>query len=99
MEKQYTLFTQRVIDIVKAIPSGETLSYGDVARLAGSPRGARQVVRILSTLSEKHQLPWHRVLNRNGRISLPGASGLLQQALLANEGLTVSLEKETSANH
>lgn len=93
MEKEYTLFTQRVIEIVKAIPPGETLSYGDVARLAGSPRAARQVVRILSTLSEKHHLPWHRVLNRNGRISLPGSLGLHQQELLALEGLKIELEQ------
>lgn len=92
MDNHYTQFTQNVLTIVKAIPPGQTLSYGEVARLAGSPRAARQVVRILSSLSEKHRLPWHRVLNRNGHISLPGAAGELQKTLLAAEGIHADLE-------
>ena len=56
-------FTERVINIIKSIPIGKVMSYGQIAKVAGSPRGARQVVRILHSMSEKHKLPWHRVIN------------------------------------
>ena len=46
------------------------MTYGQIATLAGSPRGARQVVRVLHTLSEKYKLPWHRVINSKGEISI-----------------------------
>jgi methylated-DNA-protein-cysteine methyltransferase related protein len=66
-------------------------AYGAIAAMAGSPRGARQVVRILHTLSEKEKLPWHRVVNRDGRISLPmeGVGGEQRRRLL-KEGVAVS---------
>ena len=84
-------FTRHVIDVIKAIPKGFVTSYGRVAALAGNPRGARQVSRILYSLSEKHELPWHRVVNASGRISLPKGRGYeLQKALLESEGVFVS---------
>jgi len=64
-------FTAEVVRILKEIPPGRVVTYGQVARLAGSPRAARQVVRILHTMSEKHQLPWHRVVNAKGEIVVP----------------------------
>ena len=65
-----TPFTQRVIEIIKQIPAGRVMTYGQIAKLAGSPRGARQVVRILHSMSEKHNLPWHRVINSKGQLGL-----------------------------
>ena len=46
------------------------MTYGQVAAAAGSPRGARQVVRVLHSMSEKYGLPWHRIINVQGEISL-----------------------------
>lgn len=83
-------FTQRAMRIIRAIPKGRIAAYGQVARLAGSPRAARQVVRVLHSCSEKHALPWHRVVDRNGRISLPPGRGFEEQcALLRAEGVVV----------
>ncbi|MET0786035.1 MAG: MGMT family protein [Paenisporosarcina sp.] len=81
-------FTAEVVRILKEIPTGRVVTYGQVARLAGSPRAARQVVRILHTLSEKHQLPWHRVVNAKGEIVVPDdESRELQRMLLESENV------------
>lgn len=81
-------FTEEVIEIIKSIPSGKVMTYGQVAEWAGSPRGARQVVRILHTMSKIYDLPWHRVINRLGEISLSyEQGGALQRQLLENEGI------------
>ena len=63
-------FTRRVITIISHIPSGKVLTYGLIAKIAGSPRGARQVSWILHSSSEKYELPWHRVVNAQGKIVL-----------------------------
>ncbi|MDR0136994.1 MGMT family protein [Metabacillus idriensis] len=82
-------FTQRAVFIIKSIPAGTVMTYGQVARCAGQPRGARQVVRILHSMSEKHQLPWHRVINSKGEIGMKGTeSGRLQKKLLEDEGIS-----------
>ena len=79
-------FTAEVVRILKEIPPGRVVTYGQVARLAGSPRAARQVVRILHTMSEKHQLPWHRVVNAKGEIAVPDdESRAIQRMLLESE--------------
>lgn len=81
-------FTAEVVRILKEIPEGYVVTYGQVARMAGSPRAARQVVRILHTMSEKHGLPWHRVVNIHGEIAVPGdESKELQRMLLRGEGV------------
>lgn len=80
--------TQRIIDIIRAIPEGSVATYGQVARLAGNPRAARQVSRILHTFSRKEGLPWHRVINREGRISLKPMQGYEEQReRLESEGV------------
>lgn len=66
------------------------MTYGQVAKLAGSPRGARQVVRILHSMSEKHKLPWHRIINSKGQIAIKdGESNSLQKLLLEEEGIEI----------
>ncbi len=81
-------FTEQVCAVVQAIPQGRVLTYGLVARRAGNPRAARQVARILHSLSRARKLPWHRVINQRGRISLPPERGGLKQLrALAAEGL------------
>lgn len=83
-------FQQRIWQIVAAIPAGRVTTYGDVALLAGSPRAARQVGGVLSRLPEGTTLPWHRVVNRHGTISLQGDHLLRQRDALEAEGIEVS---------
>ena len=83
-----SLFTSAVIELIRAIPEGKVCTYGKIAEYAGSPRGARQVVRILHSCAEKEQLPWHRVINREGRIALKPMEGYDEQReLLEHEGI------------
>ena len=83
-----TPFTEDVLRVLKDIPPGVVVTYGQVARLAGSPRAARQVVRILHSMSAKYELPWHRVVNAKGELNVPDeASRLEQRRLLEEEGV------------
>jgi len=72
-------FTESVIQIIRDIPEGKVMSYGQIAKHAGSPRGARQVVRILHTMSSKYELPWHRVVNAKGEIAIKDEEGSFEQ--------------------
>ena len=85
-------FKDRVIQIVLKIPEGRVTTYGTVAVLAGLPRGARMVGGILHHNSEKHDLPWQRVINRHGFISIKGSDypKEAQKMLLEDEGVEVS---------
>jgi len=83
-------FPMRVFQIIAAIPEGCVTTYGDVARLAGSPRAARQVGGVLKRLPEGSKLPWHRVVNRHGQISLTGPDLQRQRQALLSEGIMVS---------
>ncbi len=86
-----TQFTQDALDIIKKIPKGRVLTYGRAAALAGKPGGARQISRLLHSMSRKHDLPWHRVVNSKGGISLlPSRGRELQKALLESEGVEFS---------
>lgn len=81
-------FTLKVIGCIRAIPEGRVAIYGQIAALAGNPRGARQVARVLHSCSRDEELPWHRVINREGRISLGRFQGQdEQQRLLEQEGV------------
>ncbi|WP_312240339.1 MGMT family protein [Pantoea sp.] len=83
-------FQQRIWQIVAAIPYGTITTYGDVARLAGSPRAARQVGGVLKRLPADSQLPWHRVINRQGQISLTGDDLFRQRDALEAEGIEIT---------
>lgn len=74
--------TADIIDAIAAIPSGRVATYGGIAALAGNPRAARQVVRVLHIYTEKESLPWHRVINGQGRIALPRGGGFAEQRRL-----------------
>lgn len=84
------VFTERVIRIIQGIPAGHVMTYGQVAAAAGNPRGARQVVRILHSMSAKHGLPWHRIINAKGEISFTAGE---QRELLEAEGILFKNEK------
>jgi methylated-DNA-protein-cysteine methyltransferase-like protein len=92
-------FTTNVLKIIQSIPSGKVMTYGQIATYANNPRGARQVSRILHTMSEKHKLPWHRVINSKGGISLTGEAGFIQGELLSSEGISVINKKVDLKKH
>ncbi|WP_241649392.1 MGMT family protein [Rosenbergiella collisarenosi] len=83
-------FEQRVWLVIRSIPYGNVASYSDVSRLAGHPRAARQVGRILNNLPAQSQLPWHRVVSQQGKISLTGEQLFSQAAALREEGVVVN---------
>ncbi|MBD8527734.1 MGMT family protein [Pseudomarimonas arenosa] len=81
----------RILDVIRRIPEGRVLAYGEVARLAGLPGRARLVARILAQ-SGHADLPWHRVLRAGGQIAFaPGSRGFREQCRrLRAEGVRVS---------
>lgn len=86
-------FKVNVIKIIKQIPYGRVTTYGTVATLAGSPRAAREVGYILHSQTQKYNLPWQRIINREGYISIRGGDinmKNLQKSLLKQEGVEVS---------
>ncbi|MBM7652629.1 MGMT family protein [Neobacillus cucumis] len=87
-----TPFTENVIEIIRSIPAGKVMTYGQIATLAGSPRAARQVVRVLHSMSKKYKLPWHRVINSKGQIALSDDEFYHEQLFsLESEGVEFGL--------
>lgn len=80
---------EKIWQVVSAIPAGRVASYGQVARLAELPGYARYVGHVLKNLPADTRLPWHRVVNAQGRISFkPGTRQYRRQkALLEAEGV------------
>lgn len=82
------MLSLKIKEIIKKIPRGKVATYGQIAAMAGNPLAARQVVRILHSSSRKDKLPWHRVINSKGRISLqPGFGYEEQKSKLIKEGI------------
>ncbi len=93
-------FYDQVYDLVRRVPPGSIVTYGQIAVLLGSPAAARAVGYALSYLpSSEHSadVPWWRVINARGEISLKGrsASAELQRQLLESEGIVFSKEGRT----
>lgn len=83
-------FTEKALNIMMRIPPGKIMTYGQVAAAAGSPRAARQVTRILHSMSAKYNLPWHRIVNAQGQIVVRDEdSRFFQKTSLQNEGVEV----------
>ncbi len=81
-------FSERVKDFIKKIPKGKVATYGQIATYSGNPRASRQVAWILHSSSNKDNLPWQRVINSKGKISLPHMGGYEhQKELLEKEGI------------
>ena len=82
-------FFETVYEIVKQIPRGKVLSYGQIARAAGFPRKAREVGWALHVNPDPEHSPCHRVVNREGRVSPAFVFGgeNMQVALLKSEGV------------
>ena len=86
-------FTSKVVEIIRNIPEGRVMTYGQIAEMAGSRRAARQVVRILHSLSRAYDLPWHRVVNAKGEIAIKDDEGRFMQTVhLRSEGVEVDDE-------
>jgi methylated-DNA-protein-cysteine methyltransferase-like protein len=87
-----SVFKQKVVEIVNEIPVGKVASYGQIAAYIGAPRAARQVGWILRQLGSGKNIPWWRVINKNGIISINGnleADRELQKKLLESEKIEV----------
>lgn len=83
--------TQRIYATVDSIPKGSVATYGQVAEQAGLPRRARLVGKLLRDLPRKSTLPWHRVINATGRISVRTGDGAARQRrLLRSEGIKLN---------
>lgn len=78
------MMLETIRDTIRKIPKGKVSSYGEVARAAGFPGRARQVVWALQNA---RAIPWHRVVGAGGKIMLPGENGLEQRLLLETEGV------------
>ena len=88
-----TPFKANVIKIVSKIPRGKVMSYGQIAACMGTPRAARQVGWILRSIETVEDLPWWRVVNNEGIISIKGNryhNKSMQKSLLEKEGLKIS---------
>jgi methylated-DNA-protein-cysteine methyltransferase-like protein len=89
-------FFQKVILVVKCVPRGSVVSYGQVALYLGLPGAARQVGWVLRRAQEA-DLPWWRVINNQGRISIKGhpfVNADIQRELLSKEGVVVNKRYE-----
>jgi len=83
---------QLILNVIVQIPQGKVASYGQIAQLAGLPKHARLVGRVLGQLEEGHAIPWYRVVNSQGRISLnklDEQGNCIQSALLLAENVVV----------
>lgn len=82
-------FDDQIYAVLIQIPRGKVTTYGNVAKMAGFPRHARHVGKLLSSLPQDSRLPWFRVINASGRISLQGESFARQREKLLQEGVEV----------
>lgn len=86
---------ERIWQVVYRIPEGKVASYGQVAQQAGIPNAARLVGNTLRNLPAGTSLPWHRVVNSQGKISRPlsAPSYKEQKQRLVSEGVIFNKEK------
>jgi methylated-DNA-protein-cysteine methyltransferase related protein len=82
---------RRIWDTIRDIPQGSVASYGQIAEIAGIPRGARQVGYALRQLPDGHDVPWHRVITASGRPAFERGSRPYQEQCkrLMMEGVTI----------
>ena len=91
MSDDHDLYT-RIYNVVRSIPAGKVASYGQVAALVGSPRSARIVGWALRQLPAETNVPWWRVLNAAGMISIENLDvpKVEQARLLEAEGVEIT---------
>jgi methylated-DNA-protein-cysteine methyltransferase related protein len=95
MVDQRTEINHRIWQVVNQIPRGKVATYGDIAAHAGLAKAARRVGRALRQLPPDTKIPWHRVINAQGRISLPEDSSTkyTQRERLEAEGVVFRSNK------
>lgn len=95
-------FYEQVYAVVRRIPPGKVTSYGRVASMLGRPTAARAVGYALNALKDQvdHGVPWQRVINGQGRISIVNREHTVneQAALLRAEGVAVSENLQVDLN-
>ena len=92
----------RIYAAVRRIPRGRVATYGQIARLARLAGQARLVGYAMFALPRTTTVPWHRVINAQGRISLRGDGGgasIRQRILLEREGVTFDARDRVSLTH
>ena len=89
---------EKIYEVVKSIPEGKVATYGQVACLAGNPRWSRVVGYALHANPDPSEIPCHRVVNRDGRVSeaFVFGGGKVQRQRLEDEGIV--FEKDGSIN-
>lgn len=80
-------YKEKIYLVLHSVPSGKVVTYGQVASLCGMGNGARAVGRSLKGLPKNTSIPWHRVLNSQGRISVPEPGANAQKERLQSEGV------------
>jgi len=81
---------QKIYAAVRRVPRGKVATYGQIAEIAGLKGHARQVGYAMAALQSSSALPWHRIINAQGRVSIRSAgagSTIVQQQLLEREGI------------
>ncbi|MGX9417446.1 MGMT family protein [Vibrio sp. WJH972] len=83
-------FLSQIYTVIYQIPVGQVSTYGEIATMAGYPGYARHVGKALGQLPNDSKLPWYRVVNSKGMISLKGEDLVRQRSLLLSEGVDVN---------
>ncbi|MFB9216891.1 MGMT family protein [Vibrio sinaloensis] len=91
-------FLMQIFAVIHQIPRGKVTTYGEIAKLAGYPGYARHVGKALGNLPAESTLPWHRVINSQGKISLKGEDLVRQRTLLIEEEVEVSITGKVKLN-
>lgn len=89
-------FLAQIFAVIHQIPHGKVSTYGEIARMAGYPGYARHVGKALGNLPKDSKLPWFRVINSKGEISLTGPDWDRQRERLVAEGIAISAEGRIS---
>lgn len=78
-----------MLHLIQSLPKGRVATYGQIALLAGNPKGARVVSWLLHACTNSHNLPWQRIINAQGKIAFRPSSTqyILQKNLLQEEGI------------
>ncbi|OTG69246.1 methyltransferase [Acinetobacter sp. ANC 4470] len=87
---------RQILQVVALIPYGKVASYGQIAKLAGLPKHARLVGYVLKHMDQATEIPWHRVINSQGKISLSKLDDHgdnIQRLKLLEEGVMVIADK------
>lgn len=100
--KPMTPFQEAILRVVRIVPAGTVVSYGQVAAYIGAPRAARQVGWAMRSMEGAPDFPWWRVLNNAGKITIKGnwhSSAQLQKELLEAEGVKINQLFELDIEH